>query len=263
MTRSCGWGSSPRHLGLYAASVNEELGNPAGRLHYALANYDRARQGATALDAWGAVLGTSPGTSEILPRLAKLASQVPELRARLDVVAPRQVANFDRYADAIYSPILGTGQALVTAQAGTQVNEHVLAWLSSTAELLHAYDSHFKVGADDDRVELRDLLEAARDAVRSDAKLTSDLKLHLIELVDRAIRALDEIELVGPEAVMAQVDQIVVVVSKNQEKTANSISVLKKVWTKAYATMVTATVVAEGAESVDQIAAHAAKLLGN
>ena len=112
-------------------------------------------------------------------------------------------------------------------------------------------------------MELRDLLEAARDAVRSDTKLTSDLKLHLIELVDRAIRALDEIELVGPEAVMAQVDQIVVVVSKNQEKTANSISVLEKVWKKAYATMVTATVVAEGAESVQQIAAHTANLFGN
>ena len=107
------------------------------------------------------------------------------------------------------SPILGLNTPLTASTAAPAVDPHTLDWLSSTSELL-ATGAARTVPAPDERQTLRDQFVAASEAVRTDESLPPELRLHLLTLVEQALWALDRVEIVGADAVMAVVDQMVV-----------------------------------------------------
>lgn len=190
--------------------MSDHLTNPAGRLHQALSAYELLRPGASPLGAWASVFAVPESAVEVAPFLAELSAQVPRLRAALVHMAPRQLENFDSYAHHIYAPLLGVGVAL-SHHAAQPVDVHALRWLSTAADLLEGRTISRKIPGDEDRTELRTALEAARDAVRTETSndLRPDLRLHLLDLIDQAIHALDYIDIAGPDGVMAVVDQMV------------------------------------------------------
>lgn len=179
---------------------------------------------------------------DLYPRLIALAGQITELQTALNVHAPRQLASFAQYQEEMALPLLGIQHPLHSSKASPPVDPHVMNWLSIASDLLSDKTTR-NVPSPDERETLRQKFEAAGEAIRTDKSVPAELRLHLLALVEQALGALDRVEIVGPDAVMAIADQMILAgahLPKGATARGPLVEALKNTWTVVEATVVAA-----------------------